>query len=314
MSTKGATWDRSFESILKKVGKRFGVGITPFHASLSKLVIVGEGSCIPLHTESNTAQFGTLVLVLPCRHTGGELVVRSHDGQKEELGLKNDSICEVKFAAFYSGCEHEAKSVLSGHLVALVYQLVNTDPEKLLLTKTPPENTEVINQIASLLESLLAPETPLKLVYDLKGEEDLEEGDYFGEHHPKERYPDSKFVKEGPKGRDQVLVNVFLQASLISGKFKIASGMVEIEESGREWQREDSETTARVAHLADCRDHSSLGAGFVPLSESEVFESDLFSKRRGDTTHKHTNYEGTYFTRCYKCPAMILWNSSNPLF
>ena len=71
MSTKGAAWDRSFESILKKVGKRFGVGITPFHASLSKLVVVGEGSCIPLHIESNPAQFGTLVLVLPCRHTGG---------------------------------------------------------------------------------------------------------------------------------------------------------------------------------------------------------------------------------------------------
>ena len=104
--------------------------------------------------------------------------------------------------------------VLSGHQIALVYQLVNNDPDNLLLTKTPPENAEVLNKIANLLESLLAPEWPSKLVYDLKEECD-----------------ESEFVKEGPKGRDQVLANIFCKASTIRGKFNVAYGQVRIQDA-----------------------------------------------------------------------------------
>jgi len=69
-----------------------------------------------------------------------------------------------------------------------------------------------------------------------------------------------------------------------------------------------------VSNLADCHDHRSLSAGSVPLEESEVFDSRLFNENKGDTTYESSEHEGNNFTRLYKCPAVVLWNSSNFLF
>ncbi|KAK5114956.1 hypothetical protein LTR85_009994 [Meristemomyces frigidus] len=97
-------------------------------------------------TPRSDAQFGSLVVCLPVAHKGGQLVVRNagkqlifdwskaedsafetnDDGSKR---LKTDAVSSpaaVKWAAFYSDCEHEVLEVTSGHRVTLTYNLYVT--------------------------------------------------------------------------------------------------------------------------------------------------------------------------------------------
>jgi len=46
--------------------------------------------------------FGTLIIALPCRHTGGELVV-SFDNKEEVINFAKDSNdYQISYAAFYA--------------------------------------------------------------------------------------------------------------------------------------------------------------------------------------------------------------------
>lgn len=72
-------------------------------------------------TPRSEEQFGSLVICLPCKHEGGQLVVR-HAGHTMEYDWgKGDSA--IQWAAFYSDCEHEVRAVTSGHRVTLTYNL-----------------------------------------------------------------------------------------------------------------------------------------------------------------------------------------------
>lgn len=62
--------------------------------------------------------FGTLVVVLPSAHRGGELVMR-HAGREVVAELSGEEFSELKFAAFYADCEHEVRPVTEGHRVCL---------------------------------------------------------------------------------------------------------------------------------------------------------------------------------------------------
>ncbi|KAK5138256.1 hypothetical protein LTR08_003317 [Meristemomyces frigidus] len=79
-------------------------------------------------TPRSDAQFASLVVALPVAHEGGELVVRSAGKQLVfDWSTATDPISStLKFAAFYSDCEHEVLEVTSGHRVTLTYNLYVT--------------------------------------------------------------------------------------------------------------------------------------------------------------------------------------------
>ncbi|KAF2029847.1 hypothetical protein EK21DRAFT_100911 [Setomelanomma holmii] len=93
-------------------------------AELNKLNIYQAPSGIfkpHVDTPRTELQFGSLVVSLPCRHEGGQLVVR-HQGHEitfDWSGSAND----IQWAAFYSDCEHEVLEVTSGHRITLTYNL-----------------------------------------------------------------------------------------------------------------------------------------------------------------------------------------------
>jgi hypothetical protein len=64
--------------------------------------------------------FGLLVVCLPCAHKGGVLVVR-HDGRAVtyDWSTTDDNAPAIKWAAFYSDCEHEVLVVTDGHRITL---------------------------------------------------------------------------------------------------------------------------------------------------------------------------------------------------
>jgi hypothetical protein len=63
----------------------------------------------------------TLVVCLPCRHEGGQLVVRHQD--RTTTFDWSRSRQNIRWAAFFSDCGHEVLEVTSGYKLTLTYNL-----------------------------------------------------------------------------------------------------------------------------------------------------------------------------------------------
>ncbi|KAF7445521.1 P4Hc domain containing protein [Pyrenophora tritici-repentis] len=107
-------------------------GITGIYAELYNLNIYAAPSGFfksHVDTPRSSAQFGSLVVSLPCYHTGGQLVVQ-HAGNSQTFdwgsdGQESFKPC-IKWAAFYSDCEHEVLEVTNGHRITLTYNLYHS--------------------------------------------------------------------------------------------------------------------------------------------------------------------------------------------
>ncbi len=77
--------------------------------------------------------FGSLVLVLPTPHEGGELILQ-HQGNKwtydasQALSLLPHASPRVAYVAFFSDVDHEVKRVTSGYRVTITYNLHFSEP------------------------------------------------------------------------------------------------------------------------------------------------------------------------------------------
>ncbi|KAK3933915.1 hypothetical protein QBC46DRAFT_325883 [Diplogelasinospora grovesii] len=96
-------------------------------AELYKLNIYqGPSDLFKAHVDTprSETQFGSLVVCLPCPHAGGQLIVK-HAGQEVEYdwSTPEQAPAALQWAAFYSDCEHEVRTVTNGHRVTLTYNL-----------------------------------------------------------------------------------------------------------------------------------------------------------------------------------------------
>ncbi|WP_462323110.1 2OG-Fe(II) oxygenase, partial [Halochromatium sp.] len=133
-------------------------------AELYKLLIYDAGSFFVSHrdTEKSPGMFATLVMVLPSTYTGGELIIR-HKDQEVRLDLRRDEPSEVAFAAFYADCRHEVQPIVSGHRLALVYNLIRTDGGPL---PQPPDHDSLREELTERLQGWQG--EPKKLVLPLE--------------------------------------------------------------------------------------------------------------------------------------------------
>ncbi|KAI0643322.1 hypothetical protein C8Q79DRAFT_172047 [Trametes meyenii] len=97
------------------------------YAELYKLNVYGKDAFFKPHidTPRGSGMFGSLVVVFPTPHEGGELVLR-HDGKEwafDAASLLSATQCSIAFAAFFSDVEHEVLQVTSGHRVTVTYNL-----------------------------------------------------------------------------------------------------------------------------------------------------------------------------------------------
>ncbi|XP_038068210.1 uncharacterized protein LOC119737727 [Patiria miniata] len=99
-----------------------------------KLNVYSTGGFFSAHVDTpvDAAQMiGTVVVCLPCQHTGGELIVK-HKGAKKEFLFANLSAdqAKVQWAAFYSDCVHEILPVKSGHRITVTYNVIRKKPSR----------------------------------------------------------------------------------------------------------------------------------------------------------------------------------------
>ncbi|EJT70669.1 hypothetical protein GGTG_11692 [Gaeumannomyces tritici R3-111a-1] len=106
---------------------RDGISTKGVRAELYKLNIYSSPSGFfksHVDTPRSEAQFGSLVVCLPYKHEGGQLIVRhtkhaiTYDWSTSKAGAD-----AVHWAAFYSDCEHEVRELTQGHRVTLTYNL-----------------------------------------------------------------------------------------------------------------------------------------------------------------------------------------------
>ncbi|KAL5496560.1 hypothetical protein EMCRGX_G012866 [Ephydatia muelleri] len=134
-------------SILPLVLKMLVPNMRTIRAELYKLNIYGPGGHFKPHVDTprSADMFGSLVVCLPTRFTGGSLVLRH---RKQEVIYDWSSTPDhpartIKWAAFFSNIEHEILPVTSGHRVTLTYNLYREGSEMLVpaLSLSSPETT-----------------------------------------------------------------------------------------------------------------------------------------------------------------------------
>ncbi len=147
---KSEQWQQFINKLLPKVKNQLGIERYEVSASLYKMLIYEKGDFFLSHkdTEKEPGMFGTMVITLPSRYSGGELIVR-FEGTEERIDSSTDSSRnKLTVAAFYADCEHEIKPLSSGHRVCLIYNLI----QKKAATPLKPSSMEVyIHQLALAL-------------------------------------------------------------------------------------------------------------------------------------------------------------------
>ena len=126
ISFLNAEWKKFITSILTKVKIGLGVSGRKVKANLYKMLIYEEGDFFVNHldSEKEKGMFGTLIVCLPSKHSGGKLIV-GFGGEKEEIDFSAAaSNHKIPFASFFTDCEHEVLPVTSGYRICLAYNLV----------------------------------------------------------------------------------------------------------------------------------------------------------------------------------------------
>jgi hypothetical protein len=119
-------WYKFIADIIEQIKPGLGIEGHAISANLYKLLIYESGDFFLTHkdSEKEKGMFGTLIIGLPSKHTGGELIVK-FDGKTETIDFSGPSNqYKIPFAAFYADCEHEIKPITSGCRVCLIYNLV----------------------------------------------------------------------------------------------------------------------------------------------------------------------------------------------
>ena len=137
---RNPAWTAQIEKLLKAVVPGLGLTAEPtqVRAEIYKLVVYEEGAFFLPHqdSEKTDGMFGTLVVSLPSKHEGGD-VVASHKGESRTFSSSPGSDFGFSYAAWYSDITHEVKPVTSGYRIVLTYNLIHR-PSAMLLDRDKP--------------------------------------------------------------------------------------------------------------------------------------------------------------------------------
>ena len=114
-------WDLLRRSRRSKIREDLGCNNDDVKADLYKILLYEVGGFFKAHRDSEKEEvmLGTLIVQLP-----SVFIVR-HGSATKTVEFDNErSPDEIIYAEHYSDCEHEITLLLSGHRLALIYNLV----------------------------------------------------------------------------------------------------------------------------------------------------------------------------------------------
>jgi hypothetical protein len=221
ISFEGNNWTNLIDKTIPEIKQDLGIENKEIAAHLYKMLIYEEGDFFLPHkdSEKEKGMFGTLIIGLPSKHSGGEVVL-SFDGKEHSVSFaENCSNDQLPYVAFYADCQHEIKPTTSGYRVCLVYNLIDLQVESTIkLTSSLPE----IDAIENLFQNQ-AERTDMPYVYLLG-----------------HQYTPTNFSLEQLKLKDRPVAEILLKAAEKAGYYaKLAlvtsyqSGELEVEYTDR---------------------------------------------------------------------------------
>ncbi|THC96695.1 hypothetical protein EYZ11_003850 [Aspergillus tanneri] len=134
-SLQNPKWHTLVRVSVDKAVTGLGLQANPLEvkAELYKLLIYEEGAFFLPHQDSEKVDgmFGTLVISLPSKHEGGD-VIASHKDERLTFETAPNSEFGFSWAAWYADVTHEVKPVTSGYRIVLVYNLIHRPSAALL--------------------------------------------------------------------------------------------------------------------------------------------------------------------------------------
>ncbi|KAI1660217.1 hypothetical protein F4813DRAFT_401182 [Daldinia decipiens] len=117
---RAPAWQAYLNKTLVYVARKLDI-TSPISAELHKMLLYEQGAMseIPPDTEKIPGMFGTLVINLPSRHEGGDVVVKYRGASKILPTSQHDMAC----AFWFSDASYEVLPVKSGYSWVLVYKL-----------------------------------------------------------------------------------------------------------------------------------------------------------------------------------------------
>ena len=218
---EGGNWNNLVDKTITQIKPDLGIENKQIAAHLYKMLIYEAGDFFLPHkdSEKEKGMFGTLIIGLPSKHSGGEIVL-SFDGKEHSVSFaENCSNDKLPYIAFYADCQHEIKPTTSGYRICLVYNLIDLQVESnIKLTSLQPEIDAIENLFQNQTERTNKP-----YVYLLG-----------------HQYTPTNFSLEQLKLKDRPVAEVLLKAAEKAGYYaKLAlvtsyqAGELEVEYSGR---------------------------------------------------------------------------------
>lgn len=123
------------------------LGLQQIEARLHNLLVYEPGQFFKPHqdTEKHPGMVGTLVLVWPSPHIGGELVVR-HGSEQAHFASQHLKADAIRWCAFYADCRHEVLPVTEGWRVVLTFDLVLPAQKATTHAPVPPALLHALRQ------------------------------------------------------------------------------------------------------------------------------------------------------------------------
>jgi hypothetical protein len=293
---KGSRWNSFLDKILKNIKPQLGLENHNISAHLYKMLIYEKGDFFLPHkdSEKEKGMFGTLVIGLPSKHTGGELVVR-FEGKEEVVDFSAASgDYKISYAAFYADCDHEIKPLTSGYRICLVYNLVQQTSEKKIQLTSVETYSE---QLAEIL---------------LKGqqEDNIEPHIILLGH----QYTPENFSAYSLKLNDRLKAETLLRAADKAGAYAKMCLVTSYQTGAAEYDSEDDEEMGEVDDDSLTIEHW-LESDLPGLTNIIFEENDLiasFELNEGDPIIKEsTGYMGNYgpdVMHWYHYGAVVIWS------
>ncbi|MEX2594690.1 MAG: 2OG-Fe(II) oxygenase [Anditalea sp.] len=298
----GLGWEKFLQKALANIKPQLGIEDYEVEAHLYKMLIYEKGDFFLSHrdSEKEKGMFGTLIIGLPSRHNGGELLVR-FDGEEQSIHFEEAANHhKIPYVAFYADCEHEIKPLTEGYRVCLVYNLVQKKPGKEI-------RLEPLGEYVSRLAAILK---------DGKESRRFSPGIVLLGH----QYTPENFSKAHLKLNDRTRAEALMRAANAAGYYAnlclVTSYLSGAPASGGyEWDDELLED----AEMDEVYDESLyigrwLDNGPPPLRNIQFEENDLlagFRLNEGEPTVKETEgYMGNYgpdLMHWYHYGAVVIW-------
>ena len=318
---EGNNWSKTLEKIIHQIQPDLGIEGKKIEAHLYKLLIYEEGNFFLPHkdSEKEKGMFGTLIIGLPSKHTGGEIIIKHEKSEKVISFVEATANNNFPYIAFYADCDHEIKPITSGYRVCLVYNLIDLQENSSIKLYSLQQEIETINSI-------------------LTNQKEKQEKPYI--YLLGHQYTPANFSLEQLKLHDRPKAEVLLQAAENTNYYaKLAlvtsyqSGSLEMDyddysygrRRGRYYDNYENEIDVDNAEMGEVYDeyitidHWENSA--VPfLGNIDVNEEDLIHNlqlNEGEPTEKeaegYTGNAGMEMMYWYHYGAVVFWKKENHL-